>query len=346
MRRFDYSFLKDKHSNNILRLSAVISDAHARQEFRKLQYHDVFENIREKAIIDSTIGSNAIEGIITSEKRLKQISKQDVDLSHDEKEILGYKEALELIHNNHFELDVDEKLIKQLHYLIEKDVDPENAGQYKKTNNYIMEFHTDGSRSIRFVPIDKDEVPKAIEQMLYAYYSARQDAEIDSLLLCFCVVLDFLCIHPFTDGNGRVSRLLMMQLLYLAGFDIGRYISIEKRIDEYKEDYYQSLQTSSKLWHENENDYSAFLIFSLQILYRCYKDLNDSLGEISLKKAKKNERIQMVIENSIIPLSKTQIQEKLPDVSIRTIEAQLRKMLEAKTIRKIGTYKDARYIKI
>ena len=102
---------------------------------------------------------------------------------------------------------------------------------------------------------------------------------------------------------------------------------------------------SSELWHENKNDYSAFLVFSLRVLYRCYMDLNDSLGEISLKKAKKKQRIQMVIENSIAPLSKAQIREKLPDVSIRTIEAQPRKMLEAGTIRKIGTYKDARYIK-
>ena len=343
MRKYDYSFLKEKHLNQVVRLSNLISDINSKEILRKMQYEDVFNELRKKAIIDSVSGSNLIEGISTSQKRFMQLMEEEKPMNHDEKEILGYKDALSYVHNNYLDLEIDEALIKQLHYMIEKDVS-EDAGEYKARNNYIMETDENSERRIRFYPVDYKDTPEAMKQLVLAYYEARQDEEIDQLLLAICFVLDFLCIHPFRDGNGRVSRLLMLLMFYYAGYDIGRYVSIENTINDYKSDYYYSLIQSSNNWHDNNNDYSPFIIFSLQILYRCYKTLDESLGEISLKKAKKNERIRRIVLNSLIPISKADIKEKLPDVSIRTIEAELRKMMDSNEITKIGNYKDARYV--
>ncbi len=346
MKRYDYSFLKEKHMNDVLRLCKAIADVNAREEMNKQQDPGIFESLRGKAVIDSVVGSNAIEGIGTSEKRLKEIlNNGGVPLTHDEIEILGYKDALNLIHTEYDELEISEALIRQLHYLIERNTGAEDAGQYKKADNYIMEFRSDGSGSIRFTPVSYKEVPASMEQLLLAYYSARQDDQIDQLLLSLCFVLDFLCIHPFRDGNGRVSRLLMLLLLYKAGYDIGRYVSVEKNINEHREQYYRCLKESSEGWHDNMNDYSPFIVFSLQILYRCYLTLTDTLGELSVKKVKKNQRIEMTVLNSIVPVSKARIKEKLPDVSIRTIESELRKLLASGKIVKIGNYKDARYMR-
>lgn len=343
MRKYDYSFLKEKHLNQVTRLSRLIAEINTKETLRKMQYEDVFNELRKKAIIDSVSGSNLIEGISTSSKRFIQLMEDEIPISHDEKELLGYKEALNFIHNNYSTLEISEELIKRLHNMIEKDVS-EDAGEYKSINNYIMENDEKGDRRIRFYPVDYKDTPRSMNQLLLAYYDARQDEEIDQLLLAICFVLDFLCIHPFRDGNGRVSRLLMLLLFYFAGYDIGRYVSIENTINDYKSEYYFSLIESSKKWHENKNDYSSFIIYSLQILYRCYKSLDESLGEIALKKVKKNERIRRIVLNSLIPISKADIKEKLPDVSVRTIESELRKMIDSKEITKIGNYKDARYI--
>ena len=217
------------------------------------------------------------------------------------------------------------------------------TSNYKKTNNFIMEYGPDGSRRVRFKPVSAKNVQDNMEQLILAYYEARQDSEIPSLMLIPCFVLDFLCIHPFLDGNGRVSRLITVLLLYLSGYDIVRYISYEGQINKYKAGYYEALRISSESWHENENDYVPFIINFMQILYRCYKDLDESFTDISLKKAKKSERVESILLGAIVPISKQDIMQKVPDISVKTVELVLGKMLREKKIKKIGTYKDARY---
>ena len=182
-------------------------------------------------------------------------------------------------------------------------------------------------------------------QMLLAFYEARQDSEISPLLLIPCVILDFLCIHPFMDGNGRVSRLLTVLLLYLSGYDIVRYISYEGQVNKYKESYYGALRSSSINWHENENDYIPFIVNFLQILYRCFRDLDETFTDISLKKAKKSERVESILMGAIVPVSKQDIVAKVPDISVKTVELVLSKMLKENKVKKIGSYKDARYMK-
>lgn len=345
MKIFDYSFLKESTPTNILSISNIIVDLNKKEEFRKLQYKDAFEKLRKKALIESVKGSNAIEGIVTTDDRIRDIVEGALPVTHDELEISGYKDALSLIHKEHRHLDLEEETILLFHQMIEIETDPKEAGKYKSRDNLIMEYLSDKSRKIRFKPVCAAETKNDMEQLILAYYDARQDSDIPELLLIPCVILDFLCIHPFLDSNGRVSRLLTVLLLYIAGYDIGRYISLEGQINKYKEAYYDALEKSSKGWHENKNDYVPFMIHFLQILYRCFKDLDDSFMEISLKKAKKSERVETVLMSAIVPISKADIMEKVPDISVKTVELVLSKMLKEDKIRKIGTYRDARYMK-
>ena len=345
MHRYTYTFLKNNIPGNIVGLTDIIADLRSKEEFRKLQYHDAFERLRQKAVIESVKGSNAIEGIVTTDSRIKDIVAGSQPVTHDEMEISGYKDALNLIHTNHNNMDIDEGVILAFHRMMLEQTNPREAGTYKETNNFILEIGPDGNRRIRFKPVPAKRVSGDMEQLLLAYYEARQDAEISPLLLIPCFVLDFLCIHPFIDGNGRVSRLLTVLLLYLSGYDIVRYISYEGQINKYKESYYETLRTSSESWHENGNDYVPFIINFLQILYRCFKDLDESFTEISLKKAKKSERVESILMGAIVPVSKQDIIAKVPDISVKTIELVLNKMMKEQKIKKIGTFKNARYIR-
>ena len=345
MHRYDYTFLKESIPGNIVGLTNIITDLKTKEEFRRLQYEDTFEILRKKAIIESVKGSNAIEGIVTTDARIKDIVDGSKPVTHDEMEISGYKDALNLIHSDHENLDMDEDSVLSFHRMMIEQSNPREAGKYKTTNNFIMEIGPDGSRHVRFKPVSAKKVKSDMGQMLLAFYEARQDSEISPLLLIPCVILDFLCIHPFMDGNGRVSRLLTVLLLYLSGYDIVRYISYEGQVNKYKESYYEALRSSSINWHENENDYIPFIVNFLQILYRCFRDLDETFTDISLKKAKKSERVESILMGAIVPVSKQDIVAKVPDISVKTVELVLSKMLKENKVKKIGSYKDARYMK-
>lgn len=345
MRRFDYSFLETSIPANILSLSTIITDLRARGNFRKLQYADSYEKLRKKAIVESIKGSNAIEGIVTTDDRIRDIVNGAIPVTHDEKEISGYKKALNLIHTNYEHMDLNEDTIKALHRMMEEEADPLEAGHYKSHDNMIMEYLPDGTRRIRFKPVSSKDTSLAMDQLLLAFYDARQNSNISDLLLIPCFIVDFLCIHPYLDGNGRLSRLLTVFLLYMAGYDIGRYMSIEAQINKYKETYYNALEQSSVGWHENKNDYTPFMVHFMQILYRCYKELDESFMDITLKKAKKSERIEALLLNAIVPVSKSDILDKVPDISVKTVELVLRNMLKEEKIVKIGSYRNARYMK-
>ena len=345
MHRYDYSFLKKSVPGNIVGLTDIISDLRSKEEFRKLQYSETFEILRHKAIVESVKGSNAIEGIVTTDARIKDIVDGATPVTHDEMEISGYKDALNLIHTEHANHDIKEETILSFHRMLLAQTNPREAGKYKTSDNFIMEIRPDGSRHVRFKPVSAEKVSEEMEQLLFAYYDARQDYEISPLLLIPCFVLDFLCIHPFMDGNGRISRLLTVLLLYKSGYDIVKYISFEGQINKYKDSYYEALRVSSDKWHENENDYVPFIVNFLQVLYKCFKDLDESFTDISLKKAKKSERVESILMGAIVPVSKQDIIAKLPDVSVKTVELVLGKMLKDNKIKKIGTYKDARYMR-
>lgn len=346
MRIFDYSHLKESISSDILRLSNVIYDLRSKQQIRIVESPNTFEALRKQAIIDSVYGSNAIEGVVTTNKRIKEITDNNfVPLNKPEQEILGYKKALSEIYSGELDFIISEDYIKHLHSLVFENTS-DRPGKYKNQNNWISQRDQDGKISIRFVPIDYKQTASSMKQLVLAFCDAYQDEEINKLLLVCCFVVDFLCIHPFLDGNGRVSRLLTTLLLLKCGFDIPKYISIDYKINEYKYNYYDALAKSSDNWHENKNDYSPFIIYMYQIIYSCYKELDNKFEEYSIIKVSKAKQVEHILLNAFVPISKAEIVSKAKGVSAITVTRVIEKLIRDKKIHKIGTYKDARYQRI
>ena len=348
MRYFDYSFLKSGIPTNIYNISNLITDLNSKQIFRKLQYSKTFTLLQEIAKIASVKGSNAIEGIFTSEQRIKEIVENNSEpLTHNEEEIAGYRDAIKFVKDNYQYLSFNEETIKKIHaMLVSRHVGYDKVGKYKTSDNIIAEKYPDGTiKRVIFTPTKASETEKAISDLCLAYQVYKDDYGISPLLLIPCVIVDFLSIHPFSDGNGRVSRLLTLLLLYKEGYDIGKYISFENQVNKHKGNYYDALERTQYQWHESTNTYYPFIEFTFQILYECYKEINRRFIKTKSGKDKKNERIEAVILDSIVPISKSDILEFLPDVSITTIEAVLAKLIKENKIYKIGTYKNAKYLK-
>lgn len=347
MRKYDYTFLEqDKIPGNLINVLTGIYSMKTNNDNRKEKFNTVFTELEKIAIVQSVKGSNAIEGILTTDQRINEIvNRSSAPLNHNEEEIVGYRDALNLIHNNYQNLNFNEADILSLHEMMLHIANPIVAGKYKEHDNVIMEVKSDGTRSVKFSPVLASETKESMNQLILAYIDARDNANINQLLLIPCAILDFLCIHPFSDGNGRMSRLLTLLLLYKAGFDAGRYISFEEQINKTKGYYYESLKKSSINWHENKNDYFFFIENFLITLFNCYKELDKRFATVNSKKINKTSRIEATILNSILPISKKEISTILPDVSITTIEAVLGKMLKEEKIIKIGEGVNTKYLR-
>ena len=347
MRKFDYSFLNNGLlPASLVSLTANISALKTMAGIRKEEYAQVFTELETVAKIQSIKSSNAMEGIVTSDERIAAIVNQNsAPLNHNEAEIAGYRDALNEVHLGFEHIDFRERDILRLHEIMMSLAGYEYGGQYKTDDNVILEVDADGYRRIRFRPTPAKETPKAMEQLELAYMEARSDANINQLLLIPCVILDFLCIHPFRDGNGRMSRLLSLLLLYKNGFDAGKYVSFEEQINNYKDYYYEALRQSSDGWETNENSYFPFMENFLSILYLCYKELDKRFAVVHGKRITKRARIEAVILNSLTPLSKAEICKILPDVSPTTVEAVLGAMVKSGAVKRIGASRSARYLK-
>lgn len=347
MRRFDYSFL----SNGLLpaglvSLTAGIASLKTMAGVRKDHYTKIFTELESIAKIQSIKSSNAIEGIITSDDRIAAIVNQNsAPLNHNEAEIAGYRDALNEIHLGYEHIDFREADILRLHEIMMSVAGYNFGGQYKTDDNVILEIAADGTRKVRFRPTPAAETAQAMEQLELAYLSARCDASINQLLLIPCVILDFLCIHPFRDGNGRMSRLLSLLLLYKNGYDAGKYISFEEQINNQKVWYYEALRQSSVGWDTNENSYFPFIENFLSMLFACYSELDKRFAVVNGKKIEKKNRVEATILNSLTPLSKADICKILPDVSPSTVEAVLGDMIKSGSIRKIGQGRATRYVR-
>ena len=275
MHIFNYSFLKNiSVPNSFLDLTNTIYKLREVENNNKIDYIKVFEKLKDIAIIESVKSSNAIEGIITTDERIKAIiNKNSKPLNHNEQEIAGYRDALNLIHTNFENIDFDERTIKTLHSILLKHTSLDFRGEYKRRENIISERFPDGTIGIRFQPVSVQDTPKAMEQLGLSYMQASNDIGINQILLIPCVVLDFLCIHPFQDGNGRISRLLSILLLYKNNFDIAKYISFEEEINKNKSSYYETLKLSSVGWNESKNDYIPFIENFIATIKNCYNEL-------------------------------------------------------------------------
>ena len=346
MRKFDYYFLNNGLLPvNLVNLTSGIVELKTMAGVRKDDYTQIFTELEAVAKIQSIKSSNAIEGIVTSDERIVEIVNQNsAPLNHNEAEIAGYRDALNNIHLEYKNIDFRQSDILRLHKIMMNYAGYEYGGQYKTDDNVILEIDANGNRRVRFRPIPASETSKAMEQLELAYMAARSDANINQLLLIPCVILDFLCIHPFRDGNGRMSRLLSLLLLYKNGYDAGKYVSFEEQINNFKSYYYDSLQQSSIGWDTNENNYFPFIENFLSTLYMCYKELDKRFAVVHGKKITKKARIEATVLNSLTPLAKAEICKILPDVSPTTVEAVLRDMVKTGSIRRIGSGRSTRYI--
>lgn len=344
MHRFDYSFLeKGNIDAKLLNVTLSVYDLQNKDKVRKEQYATVFTELEKIAKVQSVKSSNAIEGIITTDERIREIVTQSsAPLNHSEAEIAGYRDALNLVHNNFALLDFNETTILQLHKIMLSLIG-DKGGTYKTTDNLIMELAENGQRKVRFRPVSAKETQDAMKQMFFAYVEASHNSQINQLLLIPCVILDFLCIHPFSDGNGRMSRLLTLLLLYKNGFDAGKYISFEEQLNKYKDLYYDALEKSSFGWHENKNNYNEFMYNFLSMLYLCYKELDKRFAVVNSKRITKKARIEATVLQAVLPISKAEVCEILPDVSPTTVEAVLGTMVKGGTVKKIGSGSQTKY---
>lgn len=329
----------------LVNIVSAIVELREREAERKENYPDIFTRLESIAKVQSVKGSNEIEGIVTSEQRINEIVNQNsAPLNHNEAEIAGYRDVLNLVHQEFFSLDIRERDILRLHEIM-LSYAPVSGGQYKQSDNAIMEIDASGMRNVRFAPTPASETAAAMQQLILAYMDARSNYNINQLLLVPCFILDFLCIHPFSDGNGRMSRLLSLLLLYKNGFDAGKYISFEEQINKGKGEYYEALRFSSKDWHDNQNRYFPFIENFITTLLFCYKELDKRFAVVNAKKVTKQKRVEATVLNSLLPISKQEICYVLPDISPTTVEAVLSNMVKSGLAEKVGTGRSTKYIK-
>lgn len=306
---------------------------------------DALADLLEIAKIQSTEASNRIEGIVTSDDRLKKIVREKtMPKTRNEREIAGYRDVLTTIHENYDYIYPRPNYILQLHRDLYKFTGRTIGGNYKNSDNLITEEHADGTSFVRFRPVSAWETPEAMSRLCDVFNEAVNSLEMDSLLLIPMFVLDFLCIHPFNDGNGRMSRLLTLLLLYRSGYIVGKYISIEKLISETKETYYEALLDSSHGWSEGTNNYAPFVTYMLSILVAAYRDFSTRVELLTNRGFSKPDRVREVIKKHLGKITKSEIMTLCPDISQITVQRTLADLLKSEEILKIGGGRYTSYV--
>lgn len=346
MRTYDYN----KKWQQLLtpEIVTMLSQIHEFKGEQKLfieAQSDTLTQLVEIAKIQSTEASNKIEGIFTSDERLKKlVTNKTTPRSRNEQEIAGYRDVLSTIHDSYEFIPVRPSIILQLHRDLYKFSGKSIGGAYKNADNVIAEEDNEGNRFVRFQPISAWETPNSIEALCDAFDDAIARNEADPLLIIPMFILDFLCIHPFNDGNGRMSRLLTLLLLYRAGYIVGKYISIEKVIETTKDTYYEALQSSSQRWHEEENDYAHFVRYMLGVILSAYRDFSSRVRVLTTSGMSKPDRIREIIKDTLGKITKTEIMQKCPDISQVTVQRTLNDLIKNGDIIKIGGGRYTSYI--
>ncbi len=342
----DYSY-KEKWEKllipEIVKKLTIINEFKGEQRLFIEAHKDELKELFELAKIQSTEASNRIEGIFTADDRLKNLVQQKTTpRNRDESEIAGYRDVLNTIHESYDFIPINVNFFLQLHRDLYKYIGSVDGGVFKTSDNIIREIDEDGNEKIRFRPVPAWETPDALEELCKAYREAKED--VDPLILMGMFILDFLCIHPFNDGNGRMSRLLTLLLLYKSGFIVGKYISIEKIIEETKETYYEALQDSSINWHENNNDYKPFVNYMLGVIVAAYREFESRVKLVANTSLSKSERIREIIKAHIGTITKTEILEANPDISDTTVQRTLAELIKNNEIKKIGGGRYTKYV--
>lgn len=344
MRLFDYSSLATRSwDSEILGLVAQIHEYKGRQELYLKQKPAELERLIEIAKIQSTEASNEIEGICTTNTRLKQLIKdKTTPRNRDEEEIMGYRDVLNTIHENFEYIPIRPNYILQLHRNLYQYSHKSIGGSFKNTQNYISVTDADGREFVLFTPLTPYETPAAIEAICESYNRMIDTQEIDALLLIPVFIHDFLCIHPFSDGNGRMSRLLTTLLLYRSGYLIGRYISLESKIANNKNLYYDVLEQCLQGWMENEDDPTPFIKYLLQIILSAYRDFEERVALVS-EKLPAIEIVQRAVYNKIGKFTKGEIMELCPTISKASVENAIKQLVEKGLVVKHGSGRSTFY---
>lgn len=342
----DYNY-KEKWSKlltpEIVKKLTLINEYKGEQRLFIEAHKDELIELVEIAKIQSTEASNRIEGIFTADDRIKSlVQAKTTPRDRDEAEIAGYRDVLNTIHENYDYIPINANYILQLHRDLYKFLGSTEGGRFKTSDNIIRETDADGNECVRFRPVPAWETAPSIDELCKSYHEAKSEA--DPLLLSLMFILDFLCIHPFNDGNGRMSRLLTLLLLYQSGFIVGKYISIEKIIEESKETYYEVLQDSSINWHENENDYKPFVNYMLGVVVNAYKEFESRVELLTNPNLSKADRVREIIRKHIGTITKAELLNMNPDISDTTIQRALADLLKNGEIEKIGGGRYTKYV--
>lgn len=331
---------------NIVRLISSINEYKGKQDLYKQQSPQILNTLKEVSVIQSTESSNRIEGIYTSNKRLSELMSNKVQpKDRSESEIAGYRDVLNTIHSAYDAIPINSSVILQLHRDLYK-FSPGVGGRYKSSNNIIEETLPDGSKYIRFQPVDVFYTSSYMEELCKLYNDEINQEQVEPLVLIGVFILDFLCIHPFNDGNGRMSRLLTLLLLYRSGYEVGRFISIEKIIEDSKETYYEALNKSSMLWHDGNHNIFIWLEYFLGIILKSYKEFEERVGIINSSKGSKSDRVEKSIEGIIGYFTKEQIRNLCPDVGEATINRVFDKLKKEEKIQSVGKGRNTKWKKL
>ena len=346
MRSFDFKSEYNKLlTPDIVALLAQIHEYKGQQNLFIEANQDALTELLEIAKIQSTEASNRIEGIITTEDRLKKLVRdKTTPKNRSEREIAGYRDVLSTIHESYDYIPVRPGMILQLHRDLYKFSGSSIGGDFKNSDNVIAEEFPDGTKKVRFQPVAAWETPEAMTMLCDAFNEALNSQEMDPLLLIPMFILDFLCIHPFNDGNGRMSRLLTLLTLYRSGYIVGKYISIEKLIADSKETYYEVLQECSSDWHEGINDYAPFVRYMLGMVVGAYREFASRVELLTNRGFSKPDRVREIIRLSTGKITKAEIMAQCPDVSQTTVQRALNDLLKNNEIIKIGGGRYTSYI--
>lgn len=345
MRQFDYRKKWEKLlTPKTVSYLAQIHEFKGEQTLFIEAQKDTLTQLVKIARIQSTEASNKIEGIYTSDERLKALVQDSTrPRTRNEREIAGYRDVLNTIHESYDYIPLKPSMILQLHRDLFKFEGYDIGGKYKAADNIIEEEDDKGNKFVRFQPMPAWETPEAMDILCDAFDTALATEQIDPLLLIPMFILDFLCVHPFNDGNGRMSRLLTLLLMHRSGYIVGKYISIEKLIEKTKEEYYESLQQSSFGWYEEQNDYEPFVHYMLGIIVAAYREFSSRVKLLTTEKMSKPERVKEIIRGTVGTITKSEILERCPDISQMTVQRALAELLETEQIVKIGGGRYTKY---
>lgn len=347
MRNFSYSAIKDaKWDSDVLSLIAAIYKEVGKQELYLKQQPQALEKLVENARIQSTQSSNAIEGIVTTSTRIKAlVEEKTTPRNRDEQEIAGYRDALNIIHESFDAIPITRNYILQLHKTMYSHMNNPLAGKTKNVQNYISATYPDGHTEILFTPLSPFETPEALDKICAEYNRVIGNFEVEPLIAIPYFIRDFLCIHPFNDGNGRMSRLLTALLLYRSGFFVGKYISLEAKIAKSKDLYYDALSTSQHGWHDGTEDAVPFIKYLLGTILAAYKDFEERFSIVEGKQS----ALEMVRKASLQKIgrfTKQDMRELCPSLSLSSVEGALRKMVAAGEIKREGVGKATCYYRL